>query len=518
MKNAASRCGILLLALSAGGAPLWAQQAPPGPRLTLAEVVRTTLARNADIALGQWDVHSQEGALRQARGAFDPQALASVTSERAGNPSLGSAETGPSTTHTRGLDYTAGVEWRLRPGLVLAPSLAFNRQGVDTEGAPTRNTGMARLDLLVPLGRGRGGGGLRANERAASASLDASRGELRQLQALRVLDAVTAYWGYVAALQSLDVLRESEERAQTLVRQTELLIEADARPASDRLAVQASLASKRAARLGGEGAVSSARQALVRAVGLGAESFATLPLPADSLPVAPPGGAAAVPAEDASVAEALGRRPDLEAARSRVAAARASLRGSRSEVAPRVDLNVGVGYTGLESGAQFERLFSPFYAGTHGFNAQVAVSYGLPLARNVAAGQLMRSTAADRRASLFVDELTRQIALDAALAAETLRRAVQELEISREAVRLHRLSVESEIEKFKLGTSTLLEVIQVEDGRTGALLGWIGTRRRYAVAVAQLRFHTGALLGGGEGEGAADPERLTSWAPAAPRR
>jgi hypothetical protein len=38
-------------------------------------------------------------------------------------------------------------------------------------------------------------------------------------------------------------------------------------------------------------------------------------------------------------------------------------------------------------------------------------------------------------------------------------------------------------------------VIQAEDGLTGETLSRINTQRRYAVALAQLRYQTGSLLG-----------------------
>jgi outer membrane protein TolC len=514
MRAAASRrVLLLLLTLCAVGSErrLWAQEA----RLTLAEVVRTTLARNASVALGQWDVQAQAGALHEAAGAFDPQVSATVAGERARTPSPGDVGEGPGDILSRGLDYTAGIEWRLRPGVVVSPNLSFSRQGISTEGVPTRNTGEARLDFLIPLQRGWGGGALLAAEHAATAALDASREELRHVRALRVRDAVTAYWEYVAARRSLEVLQESEERARTLVQQTEILIQADARPASDRFSVQANLASKRAARLAGEGVVASARQALVLVAGLGVERFASLPPPADSLPAAPVAASDAVLGDSAVLAQAIFRRADLAAARSRVVAARSALHGARNEVAPRLDMRVGVGYTGLEDGQDLERLFSPFYTRTRGFNAQVEVVYGFPLARNVEMGRVMRSTAADRRAAIYLEELARAVTLDVALAAETLRRSREELEVSREAVRLHGESVDSEIQKFRLGTSTLLEVIQVEDGRTAAMLGWVATRRRYAVAVAQLHFQAGTLLDG-DAE-TVDVDRLVAWVPAVAR-
>ncbi|HEX5727761.1 MAG TPA: TolC family protein [Longimicrobiaceae bacterium] len=513
------RRGTVAAALlaSLAAAPAAGQDAPR-PGLTLRQVVETTLARSAQIAQGEWDVQSQLGSLQQAAGAFDPQAHASVTTDRRRTPTFGSGETGPGSSLARNLGYGAGVDWRLRSGLSLSPNLSFNRVDVDAAGLP-RNTGVASLDLVMPLLRGRGGGSARAGEVAAAENLDASQADLRHLRASSVLSAVNAYWGYVAAARTLAVLRESEGRSRRLLEQTEKLIEADERPAAERVTSAANLASKRAATLAGENALATARQALAEAMGLPADQLAALPLAADAFPALPDSAAAAAwPADAEWVALALRERADLAAARKRRSAAGALLRGTRSEIRSRLDLNLGVGYTGIEAGGEFDRLVAPFYSSQGGFQAEMGFTYGLPLGRRATAGQLLRSSAADRRAALAADELARTISLAVATAAETLRRTVEELRLTAEAVTLHTASVESESQKFQLGTATLFDVIQSEDGLTGATVGWINAQRRFAGALAQLRFLTGTLVGGERGD-AVDAAGLATWAgiAAAPR-
>jgi outer membrane protein TolC len=416
----------------------------------------------------------------------------------------------------RGLEYGAGVDWRLRSGLVLSPGLTYSR--VDAAGAEAiaQNTGAASLGVLLPLLRGRGGGALTASERAAATGLDASRADLAQVRAGSVLNAVNAYWGYLAAVRTVEVLRQAEERAGVLLRQTVTLIEADERPAVDRLPVAANLASKRASRLSAESSVSAARQSLAQAMGLAPERLASLPPPADAFPATPDSTVATTADPAAWVAQALARRADLAAARRRREAAGTLLQGARAETRARLDLNLTLGYTGIATGQAVDRLFTPFYAPDRGVHAQLGFSYGVPLGNNAAAGELLRGTAADRQSAIALDELARTIALSVATAAETLARTVEELRLSDEAVRLHTLSVESESQKFRLGTSTLFDVIQAEDGLTGATLSLIDTQRRYASSLATLRFETGALVGGPEG-GDVDFAGLASWTAGAAR-
>jgi outer membrane protein TolC len=380
---------------------------------------------------------------------------------------------------------------------VLTPTLSFTGDGVAASPGSNRNTGVASLGLTVPLLRGRGGGLAWASERAAVASLDAARADFSHVRATSVLNAAIAYWGYVVATRTLSVLHESEDRARTLVQQTRTLIEADERPAAESISVTANLAAKRAARLAGEDAVATARQVLAEAMGLPVAELASLAPPVDSFPPTPDSATVTDwPADSTWIVVALRRRADLAAARKRRAATGNLVGATRNEVRSGFDLNVGAGFTGIDVGTGFGRLVSPFEGSAHrGFQTQVGLTYGMPLGNRAGQAQLQRSIAADRQAGIAADELARRIGLAVATSAATVRRTVEQLRLSEMAAALFARAIEAESEKFRLGTSTLFDVIIAQDNLTGARLSLINTQRRYAVAIAQLRFVTGTLVG-----------------------
>lgn len=506
---------VLSLAAASGAGSAAGQVAAPSPPLGLREVVAATLTHSAAIAQAEEEARAQEGVLLQSAGAFDPQTWATVASERDQAPAFAAGSSDPGQVLTTRITYGTGVDWRLRSGVTISPSLSYSRVDLSSQEGPPSNTGVADLNVVVPMLRGRGGGMRTANERAAAASRAAAWSDLQHLRAAALVEAVSAYWAYVAAVRNLDVHRAAEARTLRLVEQTQKLIEADERPSADGLSVEASLASRRATRVGSEQAVATARQVLVQTMGIPAEQLAGLPLPTDSFPVPPDAAAELWPSDSAVVARALDQRADLSAARERRVAMQKLLGGTRSEMRTQLDLNLGVGYTGLETGGDLDRLFSPFYSDRRGFQGRVSVSYGLPVGNRVTAGGLMRSAAADRRAAIAVEELSRTITLEVITASETLKRSVIELRLASEAVRLHAAAVVSENQKFRLGSSTTFDVIQAEDGLTSATLGAINTRRRYAVALAQLRFRTGALQGTLPTD--IDTDGLTAWSDPAPR-
>lgn len=497
------RPALLALGLLAAAA----SAAPAQARLTLEEVVRATLVSSAEVRAAEAGVRRQEGVARQAAGAFDARLLTTVAAERVEDPTAGSG--GTAAAATRGMEYGVGIDRRFRSGIVVAPQLTVSRAETPGGDALPRSLATASLDVLLPLGRGRGGGLPTARERAATDSRRAGEAELAQRRAESVLRSVEAYWGYLAAVKRLEVQRGAEERAERLVEETRKLVEADQRPPADLVRVQASLASLRAARLAGEQGLTAARGELGLAMGTPPAALAALPAPATPFPAPADPAAGALPTPAQVAAEALRVRPDLAALRARRDAARTLLRGARTELRPRLDLTVRVGYTGVEEGGALGGMLPPL-AGRGGVHAGVELSSGLALGNREAEGLALQSAAEEEDVAGAERELERRIALQAATAVETLRRSGAELGQAVEAARLHSAAVENERRRFQLGSATLFDVLYAEDGLTSATLARFEGELRHAVALARLRAAAGSL--------AADPGAAPSpsTAPASP--
>lgn len=489
------------LAAALVAAPVAAQQ-PAG--LSLDDVLRTTLASNADIQAAAWEVERQAAGVQVAHGAFDPALAATLSSVEERNPAL-STQNVPGISQSRTLTYSLGMEQPFRSGVVVSPALSFSRLNAAGQVSGARNQAAATLGVTVPLLRGRGGGLAVAGERAAAMRHSASQATLEHRRAAALLQAVDAYWGYVAAHRRLEVLRRTEARTELLLEQTRTLVAADQRPAVDLLPLQANLASRRASRISGERAVITARQELGRAMGIAPEAVRTLPPPTTAFPAGP--GAEGTPEFGALVNAALRARPDLEASRREREAARDLMAGYRREARPRLDLSLTLGYQGLESGDELGRLVSPFYSELGGMHTRLEVAYGFPVRNRLAGGLAMQSAVQEQQAELAYAELRRQVSLDAAAALETLQLSAQELAQFGTAATLHESSVESEQLKYRLGTSTIFDIITAEDALTSATLAEIDARARYAAALARLRYETGTL----GGAGGIDPAALTAW-------
>lgn len=499
-----SLAAVLVLAAICRPVPGAAAEPPPPDGLGLVESVRMMLANDPNLAIGEARLRSSRGVLLASRGTFDPLVSSSLRQEETDSPLL----TGAS-EDVRVLGSSLGVTKRFRSGFSVEPELSLLR--TEEIGAdPAANLGTFSFTLRQPLLRGRGRTANTAPELSAERQVAASALDLRQITSERALAVVSQYWLTRAAVLSLDILRESEERARELLETTRKLIEADVTPAADLVQVEANVVSKETSRIGGERDLFESRQALGREIGLSREEIAVLPLPADPFPAVPAG---AVPVGSESgrfIAAALERRPDLRAARERLDAAEILVRAADNSLKPQLDLVFTPSYSGLVAGTDTESFFSPLYRNVPGASSSLGFALSWPTANSQARGELAQIEAARAQNEYLQDLVTRQIEADVPTALDAVARSAQQLERAAEAVRLFERAVENEEKKLRAGTSTLLDAISQRDRLTAARQAQVSAHLNLALALVRLRFETGALLPGGADAGDLSLADLTS--------
>ncbi len=482
-------------------------EAPPAAGITLGEAVRLTLANDPVLAVEEARMRASRGALLASRASFDPVVTASVREIESQDP-LSETTSGQQALLGNSLLLTK----RFRSGLSIEPELEMLRTEEGAEGDPAVNVGTFSLTLRQPLLRGRGRDSVAALETAAEREVAASVLDLRQTTAERVFAVVSQYWQTRAAALGLEILRESEDRARELLATTRQLIAADVTPAAELVQVQANLAAKEAAAIGGERNLFAARQDLGREIGLDRARIAALPLPSDPFPgvvaAALPPGAATEP----FVAAALARRTDLLAARERQSAAEAVLRSADNSLLPQLDLVFTPSYSGLVEGTSTEAFFTPLYRNVPGASSALSLSLSWPTRNSRSRGELERARAAREQNTLLAELRARQIGADVPAALDAVARHAEQLERADEAVRLFERAVENEEKKLKAGTSTLIDLISQRDRLTGARQARVAAHLALALAVARLRFETGTLVAedGGSGAVEVDSRRLTT--------
>ena len=346
----AGLCGLGLLA----GAPAQAQNAPsptasPAPRalgstLGLAEVLQAA-RHNPDALAAQRALEAARADVRAADRAPAPVLSTGVSAIdlRNGNGS------GSFWTQKR-LDKSLGLDWTWERG---------NKRGLRTEAA----------------------------ERAARAA-EADR---RDTEVLQQIGALGAFYELLAAQERLQELSALAESARTLARTAELRLRAGDVSAQD--AARSRIESERA-----QSELASAQLAHQQAM-QALSAWTGQPVPAGGWRAEGAWPAAGAGASTADVEALLEQRPDVQAARERVAAAEAALQGAQA--LRRTDPTLGATFDHYPDGEKTNRLLALRLSipinGPGRFDGEV----GRALAQQALAQDLLDKTRLQARAELL---------------------------------------------------------------------------------------------------------------------
>jgi len=457
-------------------------------RLTLQEVLDAALESSVDIQIAASLVRFGQGELLVARSLFDPLVTMSGSRSRIPLPELSEAVT----TQT-GSALTLAMSQRLRSGVQLLPSISIEQLEVDRPTASATNVGTVSFRLVAPLLEDRGGKSGRLSEKAAEVALAGDQWNLHHQRAITAFQVGAAFWNYLAAQRRLEVFVLSQKRAELLVDEMQELVAEEERPAADLIQVEGNAAAKSSDRIAAEQTVSEARRQLGLIVGLAGSQIAGLPLPGDDFPTPTP-----FPTDpetvSALVEQALNRRADLEAAHRQEDSSRFLAEAAEDALKAKLDLSLTAGYSGIDAGLGIGDFLGGLNRNVPGLSAAVSLRYELPIANAAAEGSLAQSRSIADQRQLLREDVERTIRAAVPVAAEALRRAELQVAEAERAIALNHTTVENEIEKHRLGSATLIDVILAEDRLTSTQLAAVNAYLNYALALATLRFETGTLV------------------------
>jgi outer membrane protein TolC len=407
-------------------------------------------------------------------------------------------------------DYLGFVDLKLskpyRTGAILSPYIVLLGEGTSYAGKEKSpelgGKGIADLykteigfEIALPLGRGRGWQSAAAAERAARSEHAASIALVAHTAATSVRNTALAYWDLVAAQEKLKIFEQSLALHSQLVELTETLIRADELPSTELARARARRGNAQALVDAAERERSEARVTLATLIGLRVEQLVHAPHAADAFPLPPDRETITALTPEPLLREALQLRRDCEAARHFRESSHVLLRAAEVDLKPQLDLTLNTSYSGLNEDANVGEGIGGTITGKWvGPSARLGLDLSWPLANNLQRGLLVQRAAQDEQNAITTQDLERTIKANIVLAVESLRETVQQCHEYAEAVEHYRRSVDSEVERLRLGTSTLIDTILTEQRLTDALLALVDGRLAYAQLLAQLRFEAGTLV------------------------
>ncbi|MEI7428366.1 MAG: TolC family protein [Betaproteobacteria bacterium] len=476
--------------------------------LGLYEALTIAVSKNANIMISAARLDAIKGISRQQKGLFDYTANAQIGLSR--NSSPNNTLNTYTTVTDMYLPYTDASNVNSQLGLtklftngisvnLSAQHNTFSSNILDAQGLMNQNSGLLTFQVVLPLLKN-SGSAVSSNLRASEIEAQAAKDDLEFVVNQMVLNSTLAYWDYLGKSKLLEIAQKNEKSAEKTVQDYQKLISGDQLPKADVLLVQGSLKQKTISRIYYQQALLESRKVLGRSIGLEPDNVMQIEQVSDPFPNYKNGKLDEVlPDLDRVISSTLGSRADLKAAKKRVEKYEILRNAAKNNLSPQLDVLLSASQQGLVEG------YSPYQGSAIGNNWTSAfqpyrpgygayLQFRMPLENNEAKGLLQQQQAFVNSSNINLNELEYSAKNNIQVVTYAMIRAYDQMTEAKVAEQKYELSLNNERTKKKLGLSTILDVLNVEDRYNNAQVTHVQTQIAYASAVAEFLFQTNNLV------------------------
>ncbi len=478
--------GFILLNLACLMAenPAWNDMSE-GLNLGVQDAILMGLENNSTVSIQRLQPKVADTYLREQRAVFDPRVT--VDAEKNVSESQRRLGTRPDPLELHNEDYTADLEVSetLPTGtsVVVSTGLTGSVSSLYTD----QYTGTLGLTITQSLLNGFGTRANLANLRKARLDVDISRAELKGVAESIAAQIEKGYWDLYLAGQEIEIQQKSLDLAVQQLAESQERVKVGKLPDLELAAVEAEVASRRGALIDSQSRYEQARlQLLLLLNPPTANLWNKLPKLLDK-PFIPTDTLDAVNVHEQI---ALKCRPDLQQARLALSKGDLEIARTKNGLLPRLDVFISLGTTTYSQTfkSSLPDIASPFYSVSGG------LTFAQPVPNRQASAQLARARYSRDQQMLAVNNLEKLVQCDVRSAYAEVRRARQQIEATRVTRELQEKKLAAEVEKFRVGKSTNILVLQAQRDFTVSRLDEASAMVAYLDALVSLYQSEGSLL------------------------
>jgi len=468
------------------------------------DAVRMSIEKNSTVKIYKSQQTIAEAGELSAKAQFDPKLSASVARSSEYTPISDAmkkyySQSGwPGVTKLKQgtLSYNVGYERRFRSGIAISPSVTVSTsESNDPQNRVPLTSGKVQFAVIKPLRRG---SDAEVNTAYAQSSRIESEGaSYDSLYAISqtVRNAILSYWNYAYSYKALKITEESKARAEKLYNDTKTLVECSEVPPAELDQLIASLNQKQADCEKAAQDLLQSKNDLKIAIGVAGDSSVMIGPPADFFPAELIAGGTV---ETTVLAKkllnfAIANRYDYKAANKRLESFKYTLPAAKDALKPQVDLQVATGYNGRKDDKGAAAIISSLNDNVPGTNVSATVNYSFSLDNKSARADVIKQEEQFKQSKINAEEIARKITINIETRVNAVVSIISRYRRMIESGRLYNKALQNEKEKNRMGVSTLMDVVNIEDRLGQAELGLESAILEYAVAVTDLRFESGCL-------------------------
>jgi outer membrane protein TolC len=463
----------------------------PSREVTFEDAVELALAYNLGLKSARFDSLIARLDVEEQDAAWDTTLEGNVGGGETRIPSRSQLE-GATVLDTDSFFYSLGLSKPLRLGPTLGLDWRTDRLFTNSSFStinPSYDTAF-ELSLTVPLLRGRGRTAQESDLRASRAGAVGARYTLLSEAEVLIESVATAYWNLVYLENRVRVLEKSLEVAREIeeAEQKKLRPEIGRSTPLDVTKAHAETKTRETNLISGRLDAANASDDL---------RLLVLPFtggPDDRILLRTrerPEDPTEVPDLDRLVADALETRSDLKATDASIEQLQEGVVQAENQLRVQLDLTGALTFRGIDGdvGGSSSQAITGDYPSA---NAALVLSW--PLGRRAAKAALRRAQIALEQAEVRRSDQVSNIIVEVRKAHRGLRAAIEGIASLREEVIAADASLEGERKRLERGSSTVLNVAQLEEDLTDAELRLLETRTKVEQARVRLERATGKLL------------------------
>lgn len=454
-------------------------------RLSVQDAVLMGLENNSTVSIQRLQPKVMSTYSREQQAAFDP--TVSFDAEKSVSESQRRLGTRPDPLELHYEDYTAdlGISETLPTGTSVAVSTGLT--GSVSSLYTDQYTGTLGLTVTQSLLNGFGTRANLANLRKARLDVNISCAELKGVAESVAAEIEKGYWNLYLTGQEIAIQQKSLTLAIQQLAESQERVKVGKLPDLELAAVEAEVASRRGALIDSQSRFEQARLQLLYLLNPPITNlWDNVPqlldkpfLPVDTL-------------DAVEVHERIGLkcRPDLQQARLALSKGEIEIIRTKNGLLPKLDVFLTLGTTAYSQTFKNSTpdINSPYYSITGG------LTFSGPVPDRQASAQLARARFSRDQQVLAVNNLEKLVQCDVRAAYTEVRRARQQIEATRVTRELQEKKLAAEVEKFRVGKSTNILVLQAQRDYTASQLDEASAMVAYLDALVSLYQTEGSLL------------------------
>lgn len=455
-------------------------------QITLQNAIFEGLENNHTVSIERLTPKIVKTTADESRAQFDP--VLSLTGQRSEVKSLRrlGAQRTPFDMQDNRFDYSMQLAENLPFGTTLAADVGIT--GSVSNLYTDQFTGSFNLTVTQSLLKGFGTAATLANLRKARLDVEISNFELKGLAQSIAADIEKGYWDLYLSGAEMSIQKQSLELAKQQLDESLERVAVGKLPNIELAAVDAEVAARKVALIDAQSQHEQARLRLLFLLNPKYDSlWDTFILPIDK-PFLPQDTLDAL-----QIHEQVGKkyRPDLQQSHLALEKGELDIAQTKNGLLPKLDIFLTLGRTSYSEtfgAASYPNVHSPFY------QANLGVSFDFPIPNRQASAQARRAHYSQEQKILALENLEKLVEWDIRSTFAEVLRSRQQIEATRVTREMQGKKLDAELEKFRVGKSTNLLVLQVQRDFTASQLDEARAMVSYLYALIDLYCAEGTLL------------------------